>query len=84
MALFKHGGIMKTKMTFYYIPTFARMDKMTGLSTIPGPVGIREETRRSYFFAFMGNMWPVRDFDIPVWVLPVIGAAALFLGFILV
>jgi len=74
---------MKTKMTFYYIPTFGRIDKVTGMSTIPGPVGIHETTSRSFFFAFRDNMWPVHDYDIPGWILPVIAVAIITLGFIL-
>ena len=72
---------MKTKMTFYFLPTFFRIHTTSGISTIPGPRGIHEETRRDYFFAFMGNMWPVRDFDVPVWILPVLGASVIFFGF---
>lgn len=74
---------MKTKETFYYIPTIGRHKKVWGISTIPGPAGLHEETSMRYFLAFLDNIWPIRDRDIPVYILPGILVLVIILGFIL-
>jgi hypothetical protein len=71
---------MKTKETYFYIPTLGKNVVTEGIETVPGPQGFIVKERARYFVAFLDNIWPLKDFDVPWWILPGIGAAVILFG----
>jgi hypothetical protein len=71
---------MKTKHSFYYLPTFIKHEIIAEIDTMPGVQGYVETVRDRYMVAFLDNVWPLKDRDINPWILPAIGVAAAFFG----
>jgi len=71
---------MKTKYTYYYIPTFIKHEVSVSIDTVPGVQGYIENKNDRYVVAFLDNIWPLKDRDINPWILPAIGAAVVIFG----
>ena len=73
---------MKTKETFYYIPTFGSHTTKVFAGTIPGQHGVHEIENTRYFIGFLDNIWRIKDRDVNPYILPLLLLATIIAGII--
>jgi hypothetical protein len=71
---------MKTKDTYYFIPTFIKYELTVSVDTVPGVQGYVLTQHDRYMVAFLDNIWPLKDRDINPWIMPAIGAVTVIFG----